>query len=146
MGSGISIVLGGIALAGAIGAAALVGPGDMTAGERGRSRLAVLWTSGDPEVAHKVCFMYTHNAKKQRWFDEVLLIVWGPSSRLLVADKELQAAVKAMMADGVQVQACVACANTYGVSDRLRELGIEVKGMGPPLTDLLKSDWKVLTF
>lgn len=39
------------------------------------SRLAVIWTSGDPEVAYRVCFMYTDNAKKQKWFDEVTLIV-----------------------------------------------------------------------
>jgi len=146
MGSGVSIVLGGMALAGVAVASALAGAGGSPAAEAGRSRLAVLWTSGDPEVAYRVCFMYTHNAKKQGWFDEVLLVVWGPSSRLLAADKDLQAAVKAMMGDGVQVQACVACANSYGVSDRLRGLGIDVKGMGPPLTEMLKSDWKILTF
>lgn len=110
------------------------------------SRLAVLWTSGDPEVAHKVCFMYTHNARKQKWFDEVLLIVWGPSSRLLAGDKELQAAVQAMAKDGVKVQACQACSDSYGVSDALRKLGIEVKFMGQPLTAMLKEGWKVLTF
>lgn len=109
-------------------------------------KLAVLWTSGDPEVAHRVCFMYTHNAKRAKWFDEVLLIVWGPSSRLLAGDKDLQAKVKAMIEDGVAVQACIACADSYGVSDRLRELGIEVKPMGKPLTAMLKGDWKVLTF
>ena len=112
----------------------------------GASGLAVLWTSGDPEVAHRMCFMYTHAAKKAGWFDDVLLIVWGPSAQLLAADKDLQAKLQAMMGDGVQVQACIACADSYGVSDRLRGLGIEVKGMGKPLTDLLHSDWKVLTF
>ena len=61
-------------------------------------KLAVLWSSGDPDVGHKVCLMYTHAAKRAGWFDEVELIVWGPSSRLLAADKELQAKVKAMMA------------------------------------------------
>jgi len=35
------------------------------------SKLGVVWTSGDSEVAHKVCFMYTHNAKKAKWFDDV---------------------------------------------------------------------------
>jgi len=114
--------------------------------ETAESRLAVLWTSGDPEVAHRVCLMYGHAAHKQKWFDRVVLIVWGPSARLLAADKDLQAKVKSMMQDGVQVQACVACADSYGVSERLRELGIEVKGMGPPLTDMLKQGWKVLTF
>jgi hypothetical protein len=32
------------------------------------------------------------------------------------------------------------------VADALRAMGIEVKGMGAPLSNLLKSDWKVLTF
>ncbi len=111
-----------------------------------RSRLAVVWTSGDPEVAHRVCLMYTHAAAKNKWFDEVRLIVWGPSARLLAGDKDLQAKVKAMMKDGVVVQACVVCADSYGVADTLRALGIEVKAMGKPLTDILKSDHKVLTF
>jgi hypothetical protein len=115
--------------------------------DAGDGKLAVLWTSGDSEVAHKVCFMYTHNAKKQGWFGDVTLIVWGPSSRLLAGDKELQAAVKQMMADGVKVQACKACADMYGVSDTLGGLGIEVKYMGQPLTRMLKADnWSVLTF
>lgn len=26
-------------------------------------RLAVIWSSGDPEVAHRACLMYAHNAK-----------------------------------------------------------------------------------
>lgn len=110
-------------------------------------KLAVLWTSGDPDVAHKVCFMYTHNAKKQGWFKEVKLIVWGPSSRLLATDKAIQAEVKKMQKDKVVVQACQACADSYGVSGILRKLGIEVKYMGQPLTQILKTDdYEVLTF
>ena len=111
-----------------------------------RSRLAVLWTSADPGVAHNVCFMYTGAAKSSKWFDEVQLIVWGPSARLLAGDKEVQAALAKLQAKGVDVKACVACANNYGVADDLRALGIDVKGMGRPLTEILKGDWKVLTF
>jgi hypothetical protein len=110
------------------------------------SRLAVIWTSGDPEVAHRVCFMYTHNAKKQKWFDEVTLIVWGPSARLLAGDKDLQAKVKTMLDDGVKIQACLACADSYGVTESLRTMGIEVKYMGKPLTDLIQQGWHILTF
>ena len=111
-----------------------------------KNRLAVVWTSGDAEVAHKMCLMYTHAAKNAKWFDDVTLIVWGPSSRLLAGDKELQAKIKSMIASGGVVQACVVCADMYGVADDLRALGIEVKGMGSPLSNLLKSDWKVMTF
>ena len=111
-----------------------------------KQRLAVVWTSDDPNVAEKVCFMYTHNARLQGWFDEVTLIVWGPSAKLLSENKELQEKVKQMIKDGVKVEACIACANMYGVADQLKALGIDVKGMGPVLTAYLKQDWKVLTF
>jgi hypothetical protein len=117
-----------------------------TASVKENSRLAVVWTSADPDVAHRVCLMYTHAAAKNKWFEEVRLIVWGPSARLLAGDKDLQAKLKAMQKDGVILQACVVCADSYGVSETLRGLGIEVKGMGKPLTELLQSDCKVLTF
>jgi len=110
------------------------------------SRLAVLWTSGDREVALNVAFMYTHNAKVRGWFDEVTLIVWGPSSKLLSEDEELQAYVGRMAEAGIEVAACQACADNYGVSELLRAMGIDVKYMGSPLTEMLKGDWEVLTF
>ncbi len=114
--------------------------------EDNSNKLAVLWTSGDPEVAEKVCFMYTYNAKKQRWFADVTLIVWGPSSKLLSENKMLQDYVKRMQEAGVKVEACVHCANMYGVADDLRELNIDVKGMGVPLTGYLKDGWHTLNF
>ena len=110
------------------------------------SRLAVLWASGDPEVAKNVCFMYTHNAKRNGWFDQVQLIVWGPSAQLLCDSEPLQDAIHQMKDDGVQVTACIACAKNYGLVERLWELGIEVKGMGQPLSAMLKDGWHVLTF
>lgn len=110
-------------------------------------RLAVLWTSGDPDVAHRVCLMYTHVAKTADWFDEVLLIVWGPSQKLLAADKDIRAKVNSMKDDGIRVEVCIYCAETFGLTEQLRSLGFEVKPMGIPLTDILKSnDWKLLTF
>jgi len=94
-----------------------------------------------------MALMYVHASQQRDWFDENLVIVWGPSARLLAADKNLQAKVKAMQDDGVKFQACVVCAELYGVSPKLRELGVEVKPMGAPLTGLLQDDgWDVLTF
>jgi hypothetical protein len=110
------------------------------------SRLAVLWTSGDPEVATKVAFMYTLNAKRQGWFDEVTLIVWGPSAKLLSENAEIQEGLAGMAAVGVELVACKACADSYGVSEVLEGLGVDVKYMGQPLTEMLKGDWEVITF
>ncbi len=112
----------------------------------GKDKLAVLWVSGDRDVAEKSCLMYTHAAKRNGWFDEVVLIVWGSSSRLLAEDLELQEKVKAMQEDGVILEACIACANMLGVTEELKALGIDVKGMGVPLTNYLKTGYHVLTY
>jgi hypothetical protein len=113
--------------------------------ENNSSKLAVLWTSGDPDVAEKMAFMYTYNAKKQGWFDEVVLIVWGPSAKLLSENKMLQDYVKKMQEAGIKVEACMACARMYEVDGKLQELGIDVKGMGVPLSNYLKEGWKTLS-
>ena len=91
--------------------------------------------------------MYTFYAKERGWWQDIQLIVWGPSSKLLSEDKELQDYIKKMKDKGVEIVACKACADSYGVSGKLEDLGIEVKYMGMPLTELLKSEkWKVVTF
>ena len=110
------------------------------------TKLMVLWTSGDRDVALKMVYMYTYNAKKFGWWKEIRFVVWGPSSLLLSVDKELQDYIKKMMDEGVIVEACKACADSYGVSDKLASLGIDVKYMGQPVTDMLKSGWASMTF
>jgi len=114
--------------------------------ETKKEKLAVLWVSGDRDVAEKSCLMYTHAAKRNGWFDEVVLIVWGSSSNLLANDVALQEKVKAMKEDGVILEACISCSNMFGVTEDLKALGIDVKGMGVPLTDYLKSGYHVLTY
>jgi hypothetical protein len=109
-------------------------------------KLVVLWTSDNPYVAERVAFMYAHNAKIRGWFKEVTLVIWGPSAKLISENKKLQDEVEAMRKDGVVVEACVACAEAYGITESLKKLGYDVKGMGKPLTDYLKSGVKVLTF
>lgn len=108
--------------------------------------LVVLWSSGDPEVAEKACLMYASAAKKFGWFREVILIVWGPSEKLLAENSVLKDKIATMMKDGVIVEACVACSNMYGVTEELRVCEVDVKGMGVPLTRYLKRSYKIISF
>jgi hypothetical protein len=89
-------------------------------------------------------FMYTFNAKRRNWWNDVRLIVWGPSSQLLAEDVELQTEISKMRDAGVVLEACKACADRYGVSEKLAELGIDVRYMGVPLTNYLKEGRNVL--
>lgn len=106
--------------------------------------LVVLWTSGDREVALNMVFMYTLNAKRRMWWGDVRLIVWGPSAKLLSEDRELQGEIAQMIEAGVVLEACKACADRYGVSADLEQLGIDVRYMGIPLTEYLKNGRHVL--
>jgi hypothetical protein len=51
-----------------------------------------------------------------------------------------------MKSNGAQLQACIVCADSYGVSEKLRDMGIEVIGTGKPLTRYLKRGYSFLTF
>lgn len=108
--------------------------------------LCVVWTSPDPEVADNVAFMYTHNSLKRLWWDRVRLIVWGPSAKLAAENEHIQERLREMMADGVEVWACRACADNYGVAGKLEAVGVDVVYVGDPFTRMLKEGWTHLTF
>ncbi len=108
--------------------------------------LFVSWSSGDPEIARKMVFMYTRNAKIHGWWQRVRLIVWGPSGKLLAADAGLQDELHSVAAEGVELMACKRCADEDGVAGALEALGIDVVYMGKPLTEMLKTGWRQLTF
>ncbi len=114
--------------------------------EGNSNKLAVIWTSSDPEVAEKVCFMYAQNAKKQGWFNEVVLIVWGPSVRLLAENDDLKADITRIMEMGIAVEASLSCAQLYGVGPDLTDLDIDIKPIGVPLTGYIKEGWHIITF
>ena len=108
-------------------------------------RLAVIWTSGDREVALKMVFMYTYNSMRFGWWKDITLVVWGPSAKLLSEDEELQEYIAKIKDVGVTLKACKGCSDMYGVSEKLEELGITVKYMGE-ITTYLKEGRHVLTF
>ena len=110
-----------------------------------KDKLVVVWTSGDKEVAMKMVFMYTHNAKKYEWWEDITLLVWGPSAKLLSEDKELQDYIKTMLDAGIHVLACKGCADMYEISDKLEEIGVTVKYTGKDLTNFIK-ERHVITF
>ncbi|KYK36525.1 MAG: DsrE family protein [Theionarchaea archaeon] len=107
--------------------------------------LVVVWSSGDREVALKMVFMYTLNAKMRGWWQDICLIVWGPSAKLLSEDRKLQEYIQKIKEAGVTIEACKSCADMYGVSESLEELGVDVKYMGEPFTQYI-NERNVITF
>lgn len=110
-----------------------------------KEKLVVVWTSGDKEVALKMVFMYTFNAKKNGWWKDITLLVWGPSAKLLSEDKDLQDYVKKMKDAGVNLLACKGCADQYGVAEKLTSIGLTVRYTGVDLSNFIK-ERHVITF
>ena len=109
-------------------------------------KLVVVWTSDNLELAKSMVFMYTTNAKRFNWFNDVTLIIWGPSAKFAAENEEVRKELAQMKEAGVKIEACIACAKMFGVDNTLTQLGFDVKAMGPVLTNYLKQNYKVLTF
>lgn len=113
-----------------------------------RKKLHVLWTSGGKETALNMVFMYTINALKHEWWDEVTLLIWGDATQLSSQDTEVQQAIRQAQEAGVKVIACKKCAENLGVVETLETLetlGVEVFYTGTLLTEWLQSGVKLLT-
>ena len=109
-------------------------------------KLLIVWSTEEIEVAKKMVLLYSGVMLPRGYWDEAILMIWGPSARLLCENSELQNKIKEIAATGVKLQACIVCTDEYGVSDKLRELGVELTHTGEMLTQALQSDWKTITF
>ncbi len=110
-----------------------------------KEHLYILWTNSDPITADKMVFMYARNGLKKGWWKEITIVIWGSTAKLAGENHDIQNKIKELLAAGVQVSACKACADELGVTDALVHLGIEVKCWGTPLTEIIKSGQPLLT-
>ena len=110
------------------------------------SKVFALVCSGDREVALEVGLVYPFNAAKKGWMDEVKVIFFGPSEKVVANDAEVQARVKEILEQGVEVLACKWCADRMGITGKLEAVGIKVEYVGSIISDLLKEGWASLSF
>jgi hypothetical protein len=109
-------------------------------------KLHVLWTTGEKDVALRMIFIYLLDAKSIGWWDEIHLIIWGPSAKLLAGDHVIQREVDFLLQSSIIVEACEGCTESYGITEKIRNLGITVRFMGETLTEILQSDEKLIVF
>jgi hypothetical protein len=107
--------------------------------------LLILWISADKDVAEKMVFMYAINSMKEKLWNEVTLLIWGPSAKLISEDESIKDQIKEMISMGVKVIACKQCADSYEVSKKLSEIGIDVFNTAIFLTVWMKAGKKIIT-
>lgn len=107
-------------------------------------KLNILWTSNDKDTFQSMISMYSLNSIKNGWWDEVNIIIWGGSSKLAGQDEEIQKEIQKLISGGVTVEACLACADKYGSTEVLKNLGVDVKYMRE-LTGIIKRGEHLIT-
>ena len=105
----------------------------------------ILWTTDNKETAINMVCLYAHNAKLKGWIEDVTVLVWGASQKLINEDKEVQEKVKAMIKDGVKVVACLKCADNMEITDGLNACNIDVFYTGEFLSDWIKSGETIIS-
>ena len=102
------------------------------------TKLLVILSSGDREVALEVGLIYPLNAARNKWMDEVKVIIFGPSEKVAATDAEVQGRIKELLALGVEVMACKWCSGRMNITKALEDIGIKVVGVGPIISQLIK--------
>jgi len=109
------------------------------------SKLNILWTTDNDATITSLLSPYTSNSLKNGWWDEVHIVIWGGSTKLIFENSKYQRMVSEMLERGITIEVCKYCADKYGASEMFKELGADVKYMGKPLTDMLKSEDRFLS-
>jgi hypothetical protein len=110
------------------------------------NKLFIILASGDKDVALEMGLFYPYTLAKEKYLDEVKLILFGPSEKLVARNKNVQKRIKKLQEVGVEISACKYCSDRMGVSGKLEELGITVEYVSKGIAQMIKDGWASLSF
>ncbi len=108
-------------------------------------KLTILWTNAEELTSKNMVLMYSTNAKRNGWWDEITVVIWGATAKLVAENQEIQLMIQQAQEVGVHFSACKVCAQNLLVHQELVDLNIEVVYWGAQLTDLIKNKEHLLT-
>lgn len=108
-------------------------------------KLTVLWTSGEKDVALKVVLRYIDNALEKKTWPTIDLIIWGPSVQLAGDDENVKFKLESLIQRGLKAEACIVCAEEYGVTEVLEKMGVKLSMVGEELTHIIQNQQPLLS-
>jgi hypothetical protein len=103
------------------------------------SKLLVIIATGDREKAI-AGLMYTRNVLKNKWLDDVKVVLFGPSEKLAAHDDKVAWFIKEIT-DESDCFACKAISDREGVSQKLVETGAKVEYVGKIVSNAIKDGY-----
>ena len=103
------------------------------------SKVLVIIASADREKI-LTALMYARNTIAYKWLDDVKVMFFGPSEKLLAEDAEIAAEASAI-ADVGEAIACKFLSDRDGTSKTISDLRVNVEYVGTIIADLLKDGY-----
>lgn len=103
------------------------------------SKLLVIIATGEKEKA-LTGLMFAKNAWGGAWFEDIKIVFFGPSEKLIVQDGEVADEVKAISVIGESL-ACKAISDKEGISEEIEKFGLRVVGVGPVISKFINEGY-----
>jgi hypothetical protein len=108
--------------------------------------LHILWLNDNPITAEHMVFMYATNSLLKGWWENVHLIVWGATTKLLSENEAVQKLVQRFLNEGGQVSVCKRCAENLNILEKLEAIeGINVYYVGERFSEIIKGAEQMIT-
>ncbi len=112
--------------------------------------LVVVISSGKEAVEKaKAGMMYTINAKRNGWMDDVKLVFFGPSEELIAdehQDTEFKKLLQTAREVGLAPMACRSVSERSNITEKLELMGLDVEYIGSIISTYIKKGYQVLVF
>ena len=108
------------------------------------SKLLVVIATGENEKA-LTGLMYASRTLAEGWMDEVKVVFFGPSERLLVEDEVIAKTVKEFGAVETPI-ACKFISDRDGISEKIEALGVNVDYVGTIISNFIKDGYVPMVF
>ena len=103
------------------------------------SKLIIIIATGEREMA-LTGLMYARNALKRGWLDDVKIVFFGPSERLMVEDKQVSSEAKEI-ATKAECYACKAISDRENLSEEIEKLDMKVEYVGSIISNFIKDGY-----
>ncbi len=109
--------------------------------------ILVIISSGEEAAGKAMTGMrFAYNAAKNKWLNDVRIILFGPSEKLATTNQEFASMLKDAIKDGIIPNACSGVATKENITEKLVSLGLSVDPIGPIVSSYIKKGYEVITF
>jgi len=102
-------------------------------------KLLVIVSTGDKEKA-LTALMFTRNALKNKRFEDVKVVYFGPVETLMTRDSEVADAAIDVASMGESI-ACKAVSDRQNISDQIARMGVRIEYVGSIISDYINSGY-----